>query len=86
MATRRHVLAGMMASALPRLSWADAGNPAFLAAARGADGSFALHGLTEAGAAIFALPLPARGHAAAAHPTRAEAWPRLPAGPAPMRW
>ncbi|MEA5162985.1 DUF1513 domain-containing protein [Cereibacter johrii] len=73
MATRRHILAGLVASALPRLSWADAGSPAFLAAARMPSGAFALHGLTEAGAMLFAIPLPARGHAAAAHPTRAEA-------------
>ncbi|MGP3698232.1 DUF1513 domain-containing protein [Rhodobacter sp. NSM] len=73
MATRRHILAGLIASAMPRLSWADAGSPAFLAAARAPDGSFALHGLTETGARLFAIPLPARGHAAAAHPTRAEA-------------
>ncbi|MCE6951258.1 DUF1513 domain-containing protein [Cereibacter sphaeroides] len=73
MATRRHVLAGLLASTLPRLSWADAGSPAFLAAARDAEGRFALHGLTEAGGSLFAIPLPARGHAAAAHPHRAEA-------------
>lgn len=33
-------------------------------------GDFVLHGLDEAGGSLFALPLPARGHAAAAHPSR----------------
>ncbi len=72
MATRRAFLAGMMAASLPRTSWAAAGSPAFLAAAKTGDAS-QLPGLTEAGESLFALPLPARGHAAAAHPTRAEA-------------
>lgn len=73
MATRRHILAGLLATAVPRLSWADAGNPAYLAAAKGADDTFALHGLDGTGASLFAIPLPARGHAATAHPTRPEA-------------
>ena len=69
MATRRGFLTGLAALALPRPSWADVGYPAFLAAAKsGAD--FVLHGLTEAGESRFSLPLPARGHAAAAHPTQ----------------
>ncbi len=72
MATRRHVLAGLLASALPRLSWADAGSPTFVAAAKDATGAFALHGLSAEGAPLFAIPLPARGHAAAAHPLRPE--------------
>ena len=74
MTTRRKVLAGLIAVAtLPRLSWAEVGNPAFVAAARDADGASWLHGLSEAGQSLFRLPLPARGHAAAAHPLRAEA-------------
>jgi hypothetical protein len=73
MATRRALLAGLAALALPRPGWAEVGHPAYLAAAREADGRFALHGLSAAGASLFAVPLPARGHAAAAHPTRAEA-------------
>lgn len=73
MATRRGVLAGLMAAALPRLSWADAGQPAYLAAARQAEGSYVLQGLSAAGQSLFSLPLPARGHAAAAHPSRPEA-------------
>ena len=74
MTTRRGFIASLLAaSALPSLSWADAGSPAYLAAAKLADGTFALHGLTAMGATVFAIPLPARGHAATAHPTRPEA-------------
>ena len=74
MTTRRGFIASLFAaSALPGLSWADAGSPAYLAAAKSADGTFALHGLTAQGATVFNLPLPARGHAATAHPTRPEA-------------
>lgn len=67
MATRRLFLTGLAAAALPRASWAQAGYPAFLSAGRqGADN--VLHGLDAQGSTLFALPLPARGHAAAAHP------------------
>lgn len=69
MTNRRAFLAGIAALALPRPSWADAGSPAYLAAAKAGDGYF-LHGLTEAGGSLFSLPLPSRGHAAAAHPAR----------------
>lgn len=72
--TRRRALAAAGAASLaPALGWAEAGGPAFLAAAREADGGHALHGLDDAGASVFAIPLPARGHAAAAHPHRPEA-------------
>jgi hypothetical protein len=75
--TRRSFLRGAAglgtASLIPRLGWAAAGAPHYLAAAGLADGSFWLLGLTEAGAETFRLPLPDRGHAAAAHPARAEA-------------
>ncbi|HBD89994.1 MAG: twin-arginine translocation pathway signal [Rhodobacteraceae bacterium GWE1_64_9] len=71
---RRGFLASLIASAtLPALSWADAGSPAFLAAAKDVTGAFLLHGLSANGEPLFALPLPARGHAATAHPTRPEA-------------
>lgn len=71
---RRTFLASLAAAcAAPALSWADAGSPAYLAAARAADGAYALYGLSAAGAPLFAQPLPARGHAATAHPTRPEA-------------
>ncbi len=74
MATRRGFLAGLLAAgAVPRLTWADVGAPAYLAAAKMADESFALHGLSTAGESLFSLPMPGRGHAAAAHPVRAEA-------------
>ena len=71
---RRHFLTALLASAtLPQVTWADAGNPAFLAAAQEPDGTFALFGLSEQGQDLFRIPLPARGHAAAAHPLRPEA-------------
>lgn len=69
---RRTFLATLAASLVPRMTWADIGAPAFLAAGkRGED--FFLHGLSLAGASLFQIPLPGRGHAAAAHPTLAEA-------------
>ncbi|WP_424931734.1 DUF1513 domain-containing protein [Amaricoccus macauensis] len=74
MATRRGFLKSLMAAtALPALGWADAGSPAYLAAAKRPDGEFRLYGLTVSGTEIFSLPLPTRGHAAAAHPVRPEA-------------
>jgi uncharacterized protein len=72
MATRRAFLAGLAAATVPRMSWADTGNPAYLAAGKHGP-EFVLHGLSELGESLFHLSLPARGHAAAAHPTRAEA-------------
>ncbi len=72
MATRRAFLAGLAAASMPGMSWAEAGDPTYLAAGKqGAD--FVLHGLSVAGESIFHLALPARGHAATAHPNRAEA-------------
>jgi hypothetical protein len=62
------LVAGMAAT--PRLGWADAGNPSYLACAREADGGFALFGLSAAGADLFRVALPARGHAGARHPQR----------------
>jgi uncharacterized protein len=74
MTTRRGFLATALATALvPRVSWADAGAPDYLAAARMPDGAYRLFGLDEGGTAIFSVPLPDRGHAAAAHPVRPEA-------------
>ncbi|MFD2739160.1 DUF1513 domain-containing protein [Sulfitobacter aestuarii] len=74
MTTRRAFLSTMLAAGLaPRLGWADVGCPDFLAAARLADGSHALFGMGADGSERFAIPLPGRGHAAAAHPTRPEA-------------
>ncbi len=69
---RRAFLATFAASLTPRLTWADIGAPAFLAAGkRGED--FFLHGLSATGGSLFQIALPGRGHAAAAHPTRTEA-------------
>lgn len=74
MASRRGFIASLLAaSVVPRLSWADAGNPSYLAAAREADGGYALFGLGRDGQDIFRIPLPGRGHAAAAHPDAPEA-------------
>ena len=74
MANRRQFLAGLMATGLaPVPSWATVGAPAFLAAAARPDGSFVLCGISTDHDVLFRIPLPARGHAAAAHPTRPEA-------------
>lgn len=73
MATRRHTLAGMAATLVTGPAWAAAGAPAFLAAARDLDRSFALYGVDAAGRDAFRLPLPDRAHAGAARPDRAEA-------------
>ncbi len=69
---RRAFLATLAASLTPRLTWADVGAPAFLAAGKQGE-DFFLHGLTARGESLFQLPLPGRGHAAAAHPKMAEA-------------
>ncbi len=58
---------------MPRLGWADVGSPALLAAARDGAGQHWLHGLSASGESRFRQPLPGRGHAAAAHPSRPEA-------------
>jgi uncharacterized protein len=69
---RRAFLATLAAACAPRLTWAEVGNPAFLAAGKEGEG-FVLHGLSAAGQSLFGIALPDRGHAAAAHPVRAEA-------------
>ncbi|MCX7286539.1 MAG: DUF1513 domain-containing protein [Rhodobacterales bacterium] len=69
---RRTFLASFAAACAPSISWSDVGRPALLAAGkRGED--FFLHGLDALGQSLFQIALPGRGHAAAAHPTRAEA-------------
>lgn len=74
MTTRRGFLAGLLAAAsAPTLSWADAGGPAYLAAAKEPWGAYALFGLAAGGQDVFRIPLPDRGHAAAAHPDAPEA-------------
>lgn len=71
MVGRRRFLAGLGAlGGLPGLAWADLGNPAFVAAGK-RGGGYVLAGLDTSGARLFDLALPARGHAAAAHPTQA---------------
>ena len=71
MLKRRTFLTSLLAAtAAPRVTWADAGNPAYLAAAKKPDGSYGLYGLDARGQVRFGMPLPTRGHAAAAHPTR----------------
>ncbi len=69
MATRRGFLAGLAALTLPVPCWADVGAPACLAAGKQGE-RFVLHGLSSAGQSLFAIDLPGRGHAAAAHPQR----------------
>lgn len=69
---RRTFLASFAATLAPRLTWADIGAPAFLAAGKRGEDYF-LHGLAGTGDSLFRLALPGRGHAAAAHPVRAEA-------------
>lgn len=74
MATRRSFMAGVLASGLaPLPTWADVGNPSYLSAGMNSDGSHVLCGLNDDATISFERPLPARGHAAAAHPTRPEA-------------
>ena len=74
MATRRAFIAGLIATGLsPKPTWADAGSPAFLSAAKKPDGRYVLCGLRADGQIAFELVLPARGHAATAHPIRPEA-------------
>ncbi|MFD1159313.1 DUF1513 domain-containing protein [Roseovarius aestuarii] len=71
MPSRRMFLAGLLASGVaPRASWADAGSPAYLSAARLPSGAYALFGLNAGGQVVFEIPLPGRGHAAAAHPSQ----------------
>ena len=72
MATRRAFLAGLAVASLPRLGWADVGSPEYLAAGKAGDG-YVLHGISAAGQSLFQIPLPARGHAAAAHPSQPQA-------------
>lgn len=67
-------LAGLMAASLvPRPTWADVGSPSYLSAAARQDGSYVLCGIGADLNVLFQIPLPARGHAAAAHPNRPEA-------------
>lgn len=74
MVSRRGFMTGLLATGIiARPTWADVGSPAFLSAARLADASYALFGITTTGAVAFQIALPSRGHAGAAHPRRAQA-------------
>ncbi len=74
MPSRRGFLAGLLAAGMaPAASWADLGTPALLSAGKTNDGRYVLAGLTGAGGILFTREIPARGHAAAAHPSRPEA-------------
>ncbi|GIT93195.1 hypothetical protein JANAI62_36610 [Jannaschia pagri] len=68
---RRTLLAGLAASATAP-AWAATG-ATHIAAAREPSGAYALFGLAMDATTVFRVPLPARGHAAAAHPMRSEA-------------
>lgn len=70
---RRFLTTALAAATAPAVGWAELGGPAYLAAAREPDGSYALHGLSARAEPLFRVPLPGRGHAAAAHPRAAEA-------------
>lgn len=70
---RRFIGAAVAAVACPALGWAAAGAPSHLSAARAGDGSYHLLGLRSDGEIAFRLGLPERGHAAAAHPHKAQA-------------
>ncbi|MEJ8562164.1 DUF1513 domain-containing protein [Yoonia sp. GPGPB17] len=71
MANRRQFLTGLLATGLaPLPTWADAGSPAFLSAAARADGAYVLCGISTDRDILFQIPLPTRGHAAAAHPIK----------------
>ena len=74
MTDRRAFIAGMLAAGLsPKPTWAEAGSPTFLTAGMKPQGTYVLCGLSDRGRITFELPLPSRGHAAAAHPKLAEA-------------
>lgn len=73
MTSRRAFLAGFGATALlSGPTWADVGDPTFVAAGKTPNGHV-LHGLDKSAKTVFSIPLPNRGHAAAVHPRRPEA-------------
>lgn len=73
MPSRRTLLVGLGTAALtPSLGWAAVGRPVAVSAAKLPGGAFVLVGLSQLGDITFQIPLPGRGHAAAAHPHLAE--------------
>ena len=71
---RRQFMAGLLAAGVaPMPTWADAGSPTYLSAAAKSDGTYVLCGINDDLSVGFEIPLPDRGHAATAHPTRPEA-------------
>lgn len=74
MTSRRRFLAGLVATSVaPSATWADVGAPAYLTAGQSDSGQYLIAGLSTQGRVLFRHALPARGHAAAAHPLRPEA-------------
>ena len=73
MPSRRGFLAGLLASGLAPAGWASLGGPRFLSAGQDTEGRNFLFGLSALGDEVFRLPLPGRGHAAAAHPVLPQA-------------
>ncbi|MBR9842287.1 MAG: DUF1513 domain-containing protein [Rhodobacteraceae bacterium] len=74
MVSRREFIAGALAAgAVPTATWAGLGDVRFVTAAQDLGGAYRLFGMNAAGVPVFSVPLPARGHAAAAHPNAAEA-------------
>nr|WP_303623741.1 DUF1513 domain-containing protein [Shimia sp. CNT1-13L.2] len=71
--SRRGFMAGALALATPGFGWAGLGGVRFLNAAQRPDGAYALFGISASGTPVFSVPLPERGHAAAAHPEVPEA-------------
>lgn len=73
MPTRRSMLAGSALALGARTAWADDLSTRYLGATLNSLDEFALCGLSETGEITFRIPMPARGHAAAAHPKLAQA-------------
>ena len=73
MLTRRTVIATSMAATICGPSWAEVGAASYLSAAKVTEDQHSLFGLKKSGEIAFEVPLPERGHAAAAHPLKAEA-------------
>ena len=74
MLNRRQIISSLLAlSAFPSASWSDVGNPEYLSTLKNASGDFFLKGFSSNGTVVFSIPLPARGHAVVAHPSKPKA-------------